>query len=349
VLFVITGFLTRSYRRERNERAERQFEAGQSLAGQGRYGDSIEQYTAALALARDDRRYLQALTLALMEVGRTGEAEAYLLELIRLDPANGIANLMLARIHSSRPSMDSATQYYQRAIYGLWPEDPVGNRIRVRFELIELLAGEGESNLVEAELLRLANEIPEDPVMKKRVGHLFLASQSPEDAARIFTEVVEANRRDAEAHAGLGDAEFELDHYLSARTAYRQALLYRPDDLQSQAQMALATEIIDLDPMRRGLGSANRFERSRKLVEKSVSALGYCIPEHLDALPESFQQAVEQAGKVIEGKARQRRTSEFVEANIALAEQLHRTGRSACGPAPVPDRALELVLRKLAD
>jgi tetratricopeptide (TPR) repeat protein len=348
-LFVITGFLTRSYRRERNQRAEQQFEAGQELAKQGRYGASIHQYTAALTLTRDNPQYRQALALALMEVGRTSEAELYLLELGKLDPANGIANLMLARIYSNWQDIDRATQHYQRAIYGLWPEDPAGNRIKVRFELVELLTREGETTQVKAELFRLLDETPEDPAMKKRVGHLFFAARLPEDAARIFTEVARENRRDAEAHAGLGDAEFELGHYLSARTAYRQAVLYRPDDLQSRTQLELATEIVDLDPMRRGLGSATRLERSRKLVARSLSALDYCIPEYLEVLPESFQQDVERAKKVVEGKTRQRRTSEFVEANIALAEQLHRSGRDVCGPSPVPDQALDLVLKRLAD
>jgi hypothetical protein len=40
---------------------------------------------------------------------------------------------------------------------------------------------------------------------------------------------------------------------------------------------------------------------------------------------------------------------ENVEQNIALAEQLERYRRLNCGYAPVPDRALELVLAKLAE
>ena len=51
-------------------------------------------YTEALTLARGKptyRQYLQALALALVEAGRIGEAETYLLELTTTDPANGIA------------------------------------------------------------------------------------------------------------------------------------------------------------------------------------------------------------------------------------------------------------------
>ena len=348
-LFVITGFLTRAYRHERNDRAERQFQAGQKLVEEGRYGDSIEQYMAALSLNRDNLEYRQALALALMEVGRTSEAELYLLELVRLDPANGIENLMLARIYADQKDIENATQYYQRAIYSLWPEDPAGNRTKVRFELVERLAEEGERSLVKSELLRLQNGIPDDADMKKRVGRLFLTVQSPEEAAEIFTQVTRSDPRDGEAYAGLGDAEFELGNYLSARTAYRRALLYKSDDLQSRMQEALCTDIVELDPLRRGLGSATRLERSRKLLERSLSALEYCLPADPETLPESFQQNLQQARDIVDRKVRQRQTSENVDANIELAEQIHKTGKIVCGLSPVPDQALDLVLRRLAD
>jgi len=348
-LFVITGVLTRSYRSERHERAERQYQAGQELARQGRYRGSISQYRQALALSRDNLRYRQALALALVELGRTTEAEMYLLELIGLDPANGIANLTLARIYTARGNIDSASQYYQRAIYGLWPEDPGGNRIKVRFELIEVLARERQNMQLKAELLRLTDEVPDDAGMKKRIGRLFLTAQSPDIAANMFQEVVDKDARDAEAFAGLGDAEFELGHYLSARTAYRQALHLRAEDLQSRLQMEVATEIINLDPMRRGLGSATRLQISRNLVKRSLSALDYCLPEDREALPEDFRQIVERADSLVSGKLRQRSTDEAVEANIELTEQLQQAGSTFCGASPVPDRALQLVLERLAN
>jgi len=348
-LFVATGFLTGRYRRERQLRAERQYQAGQKLAAEGQYEKAIDQYTEALTLSRDNLTYRQALALALVKVGRTNEAEAYLQELTRSDPTNGIANLMLARIYADRGDFSSAFDYYQRAIYGLWPEDAEGNRIKVRFELIELLDREGKRTQMTAELLRLVDEIPDDPAMKKRIGRLFLAAQSLDNAAKMFTEVLKQNPKDPEAYAGLGDAEFGMAHYLSARTAYRRALLYNPEDLQSRSQLELATEIIDLDPTRRGLGSATKLRRSQELVKRALAAMEYCLPEDLTTLPDAFRQAVEQAQKLASGKLRQRRTSEAMEANIALAEQLEKLRTDNCGVPPVPDRALELLLKKLAE
>ena len=348
-LFVATGFLTGKYRREKRMRAELQYEAGQKLAAEGRYAKAIDQYTEALTLSRDNLVYRQALALALMKAGRSNEAEAYLQELTRSDPTNGIANLMLARVYAGRAAFSNSFDYYQRAIYGLWPKDPDGNRIKARFELIELLSKEGKRTLMTAELLRLLDEVPDDPAVKKRIGYLFLSAQSLDNAAKMFAEVVKKNRKDAEAYAGLGDAEFGMGHYLSARTAYRQALLYRSDDLQSRTQLELATDIIDLDPTRRGLGSVTKLSRSQELVKRALAAMEYCLPEDLSTVPDTLREAVERARKLAGGKVRQRRSSEAVDENIALAEQLEGLRQENCGTSPVPDRALQLVLKKLAE
>ncbi|MCP5115133.1 MAG: tetratricopeptide repeat protein, partial [bacterium] len=339
VLFVATGFLTRSYNREKQQRAERQFEDGQRLAGQGRYEDSIEQYTAALVLARGKREYRQALALALMEAGRTSEAESYLIEISTEDPSNGVVNLTLARIRAERGEIQQAVQNYQRAAYGLWPEDPVGNRTRVHFELIELLAKNRQNRLVTAELLRLLDEVPDDPELKRRIGRMFLDVGATENAKAIFGELTEADVSDGKAWAGLGDAEFELGRFLSARTAYRNAVRRSPDDLQSRVQYELVTDIVNLDPTRRGLGIATRLERSRLLIERALSFLEYCIGDNLEAFGEEFRSDVEQARKILAGRARQRLRDEFVEANIALTERLLGARMIQCGAPPVPDRA----------
>ena len=349
LLFVLTGFLTRSYHREKIERARQLYEAGQRHADEGRFEEAIECYSEALTMDREAPEYRQALALALMEAGRTGEAETYFLELTAGDPANGLANLMLARIHAGLGDLEKAQGFYQRAIYGFWPEDPVSRRTETRFELVGLLAQAGENLLARAELLRLLEEIPEDPEAMKQIARLFLDVGDPENAASLFGRVAEKNPRDAQAHAGLGDAEFELGHYYSARTAYTYALLHNPGDLQSSMQRDLATEVIELDPMRRRISSGQRLTVSRQLVARSLSAVEYCLPENLEELPEEFREPVNRARDVAVRKIRQPATAEAVEANIDLAEQLRQFRINHCAAPPVPDRALELVLESLAD
>ncbi len=350
-LFVATGFYTKAYKAEKRERAQQQHEAGEALAAAGRFEDAAEMYAEAMVLGRGTPQYLvyqQALALALVNAGRPNEAETYLQELTTEDPANGIANLTLARIYVDRGNDDAAMQHYHRAIYGLWPEDPRANRIRVRFELVSLFEKTNRYTEMEAELLRLLPEAPDDPETRKRIANLFMTAHSYDNAAELFGEIVVENPRDAEALAGLGDAEFERAHYLSAASAYRRAIRYRPEDLQSRTQLDIAEEIYQLDPTVRGLGSYTRLQRSRELVKRARAGLDFCLPEDVESLPEETRELLDRAQVVIDGKIRQPRTMESVEENIALAEALLSFRRENCGSAPVPDRALELTLRKLA-
>ena len=121
------------------------FEAGEQLAQQGHYEEALDHYTEALVLARDRTPYVLAFARALVEDKGTREAETYLMEVIESDPASGVANLMVARINADRKDMDAAVGYYQRAIYGLWPEAGPQQRINVRFELIDLLCGKANT------------------------------------------------------------------------------------------------------------------------------------------------------------------------------------------------------------
>ena len=343
LMFTLTGFLAAAYRREKYYRAEQQFQAGNRLAAAGRHLAAVHQYTEALTLSRDNPRFKFALALALLEAGREREAETYFLELVRDDPAAATPNLMLARNYARQQNIEAATQYYQRAIYGLWTDNPLAHRIDARFELIELLIQERKYLPVQAELLRQLDEIPRDPALMKRVGRLFLASQSYEEARQVFEELTKISPRDPEAYAGLADARFELGRYAPARDAYRQALRLNPADIQSSTQSALVSEILGLDPMRPGLRAAQRLALSRQLLERALVELDPCAAR----LPEDLRLAIERARQIVARKLRQTASAEIIEANIALAASLYRSGRETCGSPPVPDRALALVLEKL--
>jgi len=348
LLFAFTGFLTRAYHREEHDRAEHQFQVAQFLAEQTFYDAAIDHYTAALLLSRDNIPYKQALALALAEAGRTEEAEAYLMEVGRIEPSNGIVNLTLARISAERGDVELATEYYQRAIYGIWPSDPIGNRVSVHFELIEWLEQQGEDVLVKAELLRLLDEVPEDEDARRRVGRMFLQVDSPEEARDIFSDLLQRDERDCASNAGLGDAEFDLAEYSSAQSAYSSAVRCNPEDLQSRLQLELATEILALDPTRRGLTVRARVVRSRALVERALRRLEDCARVGPQFIPEELRTDVEQARLIVERQSQDLR-EETVEANIALAERLHQSDTALCGAGGIPDRALDLVLRGLAE
>ena len=179
-------------------------------------------------------------------------------------------------------------------------------------------------------------------------SHIFLRVQAPEEARTVFSGLVSRGYKDCGVYAGLGDAEFDLAHYVAARSAYQRALNCKPTDLQSQLQLERASEIVSLDPRARGLGIRERITRSRQLIARTLAALETCIGGRLETFPQQFRDDVEQARLIVE-QQRQRLQDDVVDSNIALAERLHRARAAQCGSMPQSDETLPLVLKELAE
>jgi hypothetical protein len=171
---------------------------------------------------------------------------------------------------------------------------------------------------------------------------------SPEEARGVFAGLLDRDSNDCAAQAGLGDAEFDLADYASAQLAYSRAIRCDPEDLQSRMQLDLSTEILDLDPTRRGLPIRTRVVRSRALVERALGRLDTCMSVGPRFLPEDYRADVEEARVIVEQQSQNLR-DETVESNIALAEILHQAETTVCGVEGIPDQALDLVLRKLEE
>ena len=204
-------------------------------------------------------------------------AESHLSELREDDPTSGPINLMLARLEvRDRRQLDAVT-YYQRAIYGLWPDHPSENRTTTRFELVALLEREHQEKQVLAELLDLADETPEsDYVSRQRVASLLLAHGSPQHASELFRSILEAHPDDAEAEKGLADSLFALGDFLSAHRAYRQAALHEPDDPVIAQRLAASDAVLTLDPTLVRLSGTERFDRSQELVRLALQSAEGC-------------------------------------------------------------------------
>lgn len=347
-LFGIAGFLTSSYREERQTLASLHFEKGKTLAEGSREGEAIEEYRAALSLARGDYDYQLQLALALMNEGNLNEAERHLQELLATDPTNAIPNWAMARIADRRNEVATAETYYHRALYGFWPPGTPVTRLEAHFELVDMLARSDAKPRLLAELLLLENELPDDPANRERVARLFLRADSPANAAQIFEDLVRKNKEDAGAYAGLGDAEFAQTNYIASRNAYRTANRLNPEDSVTQAKLDFSNQILDLDPTLRGLSSTERHRRSQELVRAALAKVELCRPAELPLLlPDSTQQVIDSAREMLSQTKRPRNMGDAAEENVSLALQLWQARLDLCPPGENLDAA-ERVLAKLA-
>ncbi|MBV9295005.1 MAG: tetratricopeptide repeat protein [Acidobacteriaceae bacterium] len=339
VSFLITGFVTSAYKRERQFLGQTHYDQGQSLTKAGELADAVGEYRRALIFNSDSAEYRLSLATALLNTGRLDEAQAHLDQLLQEDPTNGVINLMLARLAMKRHHLQQATGYYQRAVYEYWPASSIGTRRQARWELVGLLEKTGRRNEVVGELMQLYASAPPDPSERAKIGFLLLQYGATSEASQAFRDIVREAPQDGSAHRGLGDVYLSAGSFVSARHEFQRALRLDPNDGQSSDALALTNTIIDLDPALPGITSAERLRRSQNLLGRVVNQLQQC-PE-----AGALQDRLDAARKMLEGK-------NSGDADVALAlqnegQQLWKDRAQFCGTTNISDRALEIVLGKI--
>jgi len=342
-LFATDTFLVRIERAEDQAEAGRLVAEGREMLRRGRYVEAAERFKDATSIDRDNRDYLLALAEALLAAKNYTEAESSLGDLLQKDSTDGDANLAMARVLVGEMKIAEGISFYHRAIYGRWRTDAAQNRLKVRFELVDLLARQNAKEELLAELLPLQDEASADLRTRTRIGELFLSAGSPARAADVFRDILRRDSQNAAAYSGLGEAEFARGKYQQARTDFLNASRLKPDNTAIRKRLELCEQIISLDPTRRGLASSERYQRSLKLVALALDEINNC------SRTPALQDLLDSANKALKARVAELRQNAATETNLDLTEQLWQARGKDCGsPAPASDNALALVLAKIA-
>ena len=342
-LAVVGGLLSYYYRSERAGRARHFYELGNQFLQKDLYDEAIEQYRDALSISHSSQNRL-ALALALVKAGHPDEAAIYLKDLLRSDPTNAAGNLGMARVAAQEGRIDEAVGYYHHAIDGAWPANAAERRIQARLELIQALGKAGRRQEAQAELLSMPTVMPGDLSVKRQVAELSQEYGLAQGAANLFRDLTEHDAQDEKAWAGLGEAEYALADYAAARDALAAALRLNPNDTEVEKRLDAATQILALDPMRRGLRAADRFQRSQAVLAGVLDVLDHCSPA---ALPATLKDQMEAARRLLVKGRRPPSYSDAIENNTSVAEQFWTAGAKACGSMPPADAPLSRIMARL--
>ena len=344
-LFATDMFLVKTERAESLVEAARLFKQGQVLMQRGESAEAIERIKDAILIERDNRDYQRTLAQAQLAAGKTADAESTLTELLQSDSTDGLTNLIMGRVLVKEGQFAEGVSYFHRAIYGRWNENAAENQLRARFELIDLLAQRNSKEELLAELLSVQDLAPHDLKMRVRLGRLFLLAGSPARATDIFRGILHDAPANADAYAGLGEADFAKGDYRPAQRDFQTALRLAPDDQATRQRLDLCNDLLMLDPTVRGLGPAERFRRSLKLVELTTDATSQCVGQNPS--PE-LRDLLDRAGTALKAHVIAAHQSEVSESNVDLAEQVWQARKKECKSPPATDSPLALVLARLA-
>jgi len=339
-LTAVDRFLAQTEMAEVQREAREAFAAGSRLLHEGKTAQAVELLRTAHVLARQNTQYELELGNALLRLGKLDEAQPFIDEALDRQPNEGEANLVAARLMLARHMPGDAKAYYHRAIYGHWAAGNMVEKSSARMELIELLAHEGNRAELLPELILLEQEPDREPAFRKRLAQYFITAGAPARAAEVYRDLIARSPDDAEAYAGLGEAELQQGEYRRARFAFLKAysLGRNPAVLP---RLTLLNQLTALDPTPRQLPSAEKYRRSIHLL----SLIRDDLRQHPSAqTTELLREADEQLSK----KEPAHISNELAESVLALTERLWQYRVKAFGAAvPAEEEPLQLIMEKL--
>lgn len=349
IFFLFTSGLARLYRAQRESLGTRWFTRGLAELNARNYAGAVSDFRAALLYSRDNYTYQLNLAEALLGLGRTGQASAYLLNLWDREPEDGLVNLELARIASSTGQLQQAIRYYHDAIYAAWASDEEWKRRDARLELIELLLNHKAPAQAQSELIGLEANVGDDPAQQEQIGSLFLRAQDYEHALNAFVIALKSERHNPTALAGAGEAAFQLGRYPLAQRYLQAALAANPNDKQSAQALKTTEMVVEMDPFRRQISTA---ERNRSVVQVFQIAgqrlTGCALPKSTTPGPASTQPSLSEEWASLKPKITERnleRDPDLVESAMDLVFQIERQTSIVCGTPSGSDLALLLIAK----
>jgi len=340
ITFVVTGFASSAYHRERDKLGREHYALGKSLETRGVLDDALEEYRKALLFAPTNTDYRLSLAKALLEAGRLNEAETHLQALLQENPTSGPINLLAGQLALKQHNLKRALEYYQRGVYEYWPEAELHERRAARWELANLLKESGDHNGFIGELMQLYANLPANAVSDKlKVGSLLLSNGAVSEALRIFQEQVRRYPQNAEARLGLAKAQFEMGAYISARHEFQRVLRIDPKSAEATRMLATTNEAIDLDPALPHINASEQLRRSKNLLMRIIKELAPCAGNS-PVLAQRLADAAKLAST-------QHPSEDDAVAMQATATQLWSDRPAYCGKSAPQDDVLDTVLARI--
>lgn len=351
LLFVFTTLVARAFHAHRHLLGEQWFQRGRADLQHGRPADAVSDFRNALVYDRENAQYSLRLAESLAAVGRTAEAEAYLLNLWERTPGDGTINLHLARLAAKDGRIDAAHRYFHNAVYGVWDGDAEQQRRRVRWEMIDFLVLAGRNSEAAAELASFAGDLPEnDAGARVRFAGLYARTGRHQEAFDAYRAALQIDGDNAGALAGAGNSAFVLGRFSVAERFLARARRRDPKNEEVASRLDIARAAQSLDPFAYRLSASTRAQRAARAFDLTLERLQSCAAakgQPLDDPASDSALAVQyRAGTAMKPRptsARLRRDEEALDAVMEYVFRSQQLAAQECGPGAAHDQALVLL------
>jgi tetratricopeptide (TPR) repeat protein len=288
ILFSFTAFASRMYHKKVHTLADDWFASGDERFQAGDFKSALANYQNALVYSPNNPKFQFHLAQAFSAGGHDDQARPYLLALLSESPGSGEVNLQLARNAANNNSLTDALRYYQGAIYGEWPGDPLATRWEIRRELCEYLISKGAIKQATPEVIDLEeNTSSDDSAHLKVVGQLLLRTEQWTRAQQVYRSLLTADRFDEEALAGAARSAFELGEFAVALDDFNRLSPERREQPDLAPAHEMARRVLTLSPYLAGLSTQVRAQRVANALSMAEVRAEICARQVGESLVET--------------------------------------------------------------
>jgi tetratricopeptide (TPR) repeat protein len=293
IFFFLTRTYTSSYERRCAVLGRQWFDRANNDIKKDRPAEAVQGFETALVYAPKNREYLTHLAAALVASGRTSEALSYYQNLWQENPRDGAVNLQLARITASQGDVSGAGGYFNGAIFGNWPDDGSTRRRDAAFEWVHYLLERNDKNRAQSQLLSLAETLPPDPGMHRRLGDDFRQTGAPVYALEQYRLALKYDPDYLPALLAAGQTAFQLGKYNEGESYVNRYLRggsseLGTEDLQkAHSLLAVIRAAHSLSPFSANLSDEERIRRVIRNFQIAGQRLQSCVPPVIPGAPQT--------------------------------------------------------------
>lgn len=348
--FGTTYAITKSYARREDSLARHWYALGESDLKSNQPKQAVADFRTALLYSRDNPQFRLRLAQALAANSDVPQAIAYFLNLWEEQPGSGLYNLELARLYARDNDPRKAAQFYNAAIYGIWPDNPVARRRAARIEYIKFLIAEHQQAQADAEALALAASVPPvDIEGRLQAADMLVTTGDTDHALAEFSALLKS--APAEAAFGAGRAAFQLGQFRSAAQYLHEAVEKGNKNPLAPVLLARAQQVLDLDPWERHISAEERAKRVTTAYVQAGDRLQQCAAikqQQLAVIPPTtdMQQLYAEWLRTSVDARKLTRDPDFRDSVMDLVFRVENTTALQCGePVVGPDWALLILGR----
>ncbi len=352
-LFVVAYFVTGAFRSKQTRMGNEYFRRGEAALTAKHADEAVTDFRTALSFEPERREYRLRLAQALLLANHDKEALTHFKDLWESEPGDGELNLELARLAALNGNMADALRYFHGAIYGLWRQNPTGNRQEAWLELVQFLLREHANTQAQSELLALSANLPADASENAEVASLFMKAGDDVHALQLYRSALHLDRKDHAALIGAAQTSFALGNYKGAVGYFKAASSEQPLPSEVQGQAQTAELVLQIDPYQRGLSTAERRARTLAAFAQAGNRLKTCMGSQGQQPTESGQSLSLLQADYSQWSTLQREVnpnalrddSELIDRTMDLVYRIEKDTEQICGEPVGKDMALLLLAR----